>query len=342
MGIEEMRLVDDTKMPVSQDVTNGVNGNHDGNNGHHEYESESESEIEDAEPVSATLVLRVVSEPPSPSVSRKSSFRRDQPPSFLQDEPPSHARSEQFLQVQVQRSTSSSSLSGSRSQSRSRPVSAAPSFCITDTEPSYNSFNNFNGHDALERYKKQSVASSRESSMSPTPSMYGVSDMSLSQSQSSLNSNEFMQKISEQTKMIQQGMRTLRGEMDNQMRLLDLGQEAVVLSGLQKQTSSSLKNIKNLYDETKYLKTYLEKLEAKVHYDMSVTHKNPQSPPWYRRLLFLGGILGTGAWIWSRQDPSGFERSVEKMSQQSLIMWGSCVDFLTNKAGSNNLAVTLK
>jgi len=342
MGIEEMRLVDDTKMPVSQDVTNGVNGNHDGN-GHHEYESESESEIEDAEPVSATLVLRVVSEPPSPSVSRKSSFRRDQPPSFLQDEPPSHARSEQFLQVQVQRSTSSSSLTGSRSQSRSRPVSATPSFCITDTEPSYNSFNNFNGHDGtLERYKKQSVASSRESSMSPTPSMYGVSDMSLSQSQSSLNSNEFMQKISEQTKMIQQGMRTLRGEMDNQMRLLDLGQEAVVLSGLQKQTSSSLKNIKNLYDETKYLKTYLEKLEAKVHYDMSVTHKNPQSPPWYRRLLFLGGILGTGAWIWSRQDPSGFERSVEKMSQQSLIMWGSCVDFLTNKAGSNNLAVTLK
>ena len=70
-----------------------------------------------------------------------------------------------------------------------------------------------------------------------------------------------MQRISDQTKMIQQGMRTLRGEMDNQMRMLDLGQEAVVLSGLQKQTSSSLKNIKNLYDETKYLKTYLEKVK---------------------------------------------------------------------------------
>jgi len=324
-------------MPVSQDLSNGVNGN-----GQHEYESasESESEMEDAEPVSATLVLRVVSEPPSPAVSRKGSFRRDQPPSFLTDEPPPHARSEQFLQVQVQRSTSSGSIAGSRPQSRSRPVSAAPSFCITDTEPSYNGFNGHNG--TLERYKKQSVTSSRESSMSPTPSMYGVSDMSLSQSQSSLNSNEFMQRISDQTKMIQQGMRTLRGEMDNQMRMLDLGQEAVVLSGLQKQTSSSLKNIKNLYDETKYLKTYLEKLEAKVHYDMSVTHKNPQSPPWYRRLLFVGGILGTGAWIWSRQDPAGFERNVEKLSQQSLIMWGTILDFFTNKGGSNNLAVTLK
>ena len=48
------------------------------------------------------------------------------------------------------------------------------------------------------------------------------------------------------------------------MHLLDVGQEAIVLSGLNKHASDSLKNIKNLYDETKYLKTYLEKLEAKV------------------------------------------------------------------------------
>ena len=47
------------------------------------------------------------------------------------------------------------------------------------------------------------------------------------------------------------------------MRMLDLGQEAVVLSGLSKHASSSLKNIKNLYDETKYLKTYLEKVVNK-------------------------------------------------------------------------------
>ena len=44
------------------------------------------------------------------------------------------------------------------------------------------------------------------------------------------------------------------------MRMLDLGQEAVVLSGLSKHAASSLKNIKNLYDETKYLKSYLEKV----------------------------------------------------------------------------------
>merc|ERR1711868_131588 len=85
---------------------NGVNGNGNGIN-HVHYDddcgSDTESEVEEAEPVSATLVLRVVSEPASPSVSRKSSFRRsDQPPTFLTEE----SRGEQFLQVQVQRSTS--------------------------------------------------------------------------------------------------------------------------------------------------------------------------------------------------------------------------------------------
>ena len=100
-----------------------------------------------------------------------------------------------------------------------------------------------------------------------------------------MNTVDFMQRVSNQTKVIQQGIKTLRGEVspkssrlgsfseknvfflskvDNPMHLLDVGQEAIVLSGLNKHASDSLKNIKNLYDETKYLKTYLEKLEAKV------------------------------------------------------------------------------
>merc|ERR1712130_1041156 len=287
------------------------NGHGNGLNGHTIIE-ESESDAEEVEPVSASLVLRVVSDTPSPSVSRKPSFRREGAPAFLTEEPSSGT----FLQVQVQRSSSSSSL-GRRSAPRSRNPSS-DDWTIA-RQPSY----------------------SRDSSVSPSPSLYDFSEADLSKP-NGVNTMDFMQRVSNQTKVIQQGIKTLRGEVDNPMHLLDVGQEAIVLSGLNKHASESLKNIKNLYDETKYLKTYLEKLEAKVHYDVSVTHKNPQSPPWYRRLLFLGGILGTGAWIWSRQDPSGFERSVEKMSQQSLIMWGSCVDFLTNKAGSNNLAVTLK
>ena len=174
-----MRLLEDNKPETNG---HGVNGNGNGvhTNGHCE-DTDSESEVEDAEPVSATLVLRVVSEPASPSVSRKSSFRRpDQPPTFLTEE----SRGEQFLQVQVQRSTSSGSINGndamhnmspsdspapgSRAQSRSRPGSAAPSLYITDTEPPSP------GPFAVERFRKQSGLSSRESSMSPTPSMYGL------------------------------------------------------------------------------------------------------------------------------------------------------------------------
>lgn len=73
-----------------------------------------------------------------------------------------------------------------------------------------------------------------------------------------------MARISDQTRAIQAGVRSLRAEMDSQMRLLDIGQEAVVLSGLSNHASSSLKNIKNLYDETKYLKSYLEKVNRKI------------------------------------------------------------------------------
>ena len=80
----------------------------------------------------------------------------------------------------------------------------------------------------------------------------------------SVDSADFMARISEQTRMIQEGMKTLRGEMDNQMRMLDIGQEAVVLSGMNKHAANSLKNIKNLYDETKYLKSYLEKVRQHI------------------------------------------------------------------------------
>ena len=67
-----------------------------------------------------------------------------------------------------------------------------------------------------------------------------------------------------ESKLIQVLKFLFLSKVDNPLHLLDVGQEAIVLSGLNKHASESLKNIKNLYDETKYLKTYLEKLEAKV------------------------------------------------------------------------------
>ena len=123
-----MRLIEDAKVQGNGGVkTNGVNN---GNNGLHlgeddHTDEEDEEEIE-PEPVSGTLVLRVISEPPSPSVSRKPSVRRDrdQPPAFLTDTD----RAEQYLQVQVQRSTSSSSITGQPSaQHQSAPLSLVQS-----------------------------------------------------------------------------------------------------------------------------------------------------------------------------------------------------------------------
>ena len=75
---------------------------------------------------------------------------------------------------------------------------------------------------------------------------------------------DFMQKVSDQTKVIQKGLKTLRGEVDNPLRVLDIGQEAIVLSGLNRSAGESLKDIKNLYDETKYLKSYLEKVVQNI------------------------------------------------------------------------------
>ena len=52
----------------------------------------------------------------------------------------------------------------------------------------------------------------------------------------------------------------MRSQMTDPARVNELGQEAIVLSGLRERASESLKHIKNLYEETKYLKGYLEKV----------------------------------------------------------------------------------
>ena len=66
-----------------------------------------------------------------------------------------------------------------------------------------------------------------------------------------------MAAVANQTKMLESGLRELRTEMSNPMRVVDLGQEAIILSGLNQKAGDSLKHIKNLYEETKYLKTCL-------------------------------------------------------------------------------------
>ena len=90
-----MRLVEEPKERHNKRLTmNGVNGNGNGihaSNGDGDT-SESESDMEDAEPVSATLVLRIINEPPSPESSTNLVLKPDQ----SEDE---GARRTSFLQV---------------------------------------------------------------------------------------------------------------------------------------------------------------------------------------------------------------------------------------------------
>lgn len=287
-----------------------------------EEESSDDEDIEEMEPVSATLVLRVLSEPPpSPSVSRKSSTRRNQPPHFLDTED----IQETFLQVQVQRSTSSSSLSG-RAQSRSRPASTTPSFYVTEPEDSWQLAIR-DGHRDTVRELGVSRDTSRESSVSPDSSLYGP--YSLDTHKHKMSPVEMIQRVSQHTRAMETGLKELRQELDSPTRLLDVGQETVVLSGLNKQAADSLKHIKNLYDETKYLKTYLEKLEAKVHYDMVMKKASPSRPPWYRRLLFICLLGGITIYTWHRIDPQGCETKLAKVGESSLGLVEELRTFVT-------------
>jgi len=303
--------------------------------------SDEEEEEEEPEPVSATLVLRVVSDAASPSLSRKSSFRRNQPPGFLVHD---DNNGDTFLQVQVQRSTSSSSISG---RPPSRPASATPSFYVTEPERDWSNsrdefgYRDSGRHVALTRdnsrdFGRLSRDTSRESSVSPTPSMYGSMDLY----NQKLSPVEMINKVGQHTRAMENGLRELRKELDEPTKLLDIGQETVVLSGLNKQAGDSLKHIKNLYDETKYLKTYLEKLEAKVHYDMVMRKSRPDRPPWYRRVLFVAALGGAVVFAWYKVDPQGCEGKLRLGGEKCLSMFETAkLYFATNYHTSNAVLI---
>ncbi|XP_023331531.1 uncharacterized protein LOC111703726 [Eurytemora carolleeae] len=111
--------------------------------------------------------------------------------------------------------------------------------------------------------------------------------------------------------------------------LLDVGQETVVLSGLNKQAGDSLRHIKNLYDETKYLKAYLEKLEAKAHYDMVMRRAERHPPPWYRRILFICGLGGISIYAWYKLDPQGCENRLLQIGNSSRNVLQLAGEFFT-------------
>lgn len=313
-------------MPVrptlSEDFTTIMNGNtvsskdsdRQRNVAHDWTDSEDDSDVEEAEPVMASLVLKIVSEPTTP---RKPSYGRkngdvgeDDGYASLGDA----RQNETYLQVAVQRSTSSSSVH--KSSVRSRHPSTGSQFGLNRSS-SYTSHTGHNGYDSFDSMdhdrqivlRQPSTNASRDGSISPT-SLYGDFDLDI-QRPNGVNTVEFLSSVNRHTKMMQSGVRELRSEIDNPMKVLDIGQEAIILSGLNKQATDSLKNIKNLYDETKYLKSYLEKMEAKVHYDISMRRKTPARPSFFRRAAFLGMVGGTIGYILYRRNPEAFLQKID-------------------------------
>jgi len=306
-----MHLLEDG-VPTNHSINIEMNGNGD----HSDYDtSETESDMEEPEPVSATLVLRVVNETSYPSLSRKSSFMGDETPNSTRDT----NNGETFLQVQVQRSVSSNSISGPGAQFR--PPSTNPSHYFTDAED----LSTYQGN----RSRQFSGDPSRETS----PDIFGIKDFDL-QKNNEVNSVALMDHVSAQTKRIQKGLKTLRGEVDNPLRVLDIGQEAIVLSGLSRSAGESLKNIKNLYDETKYLKSYLEKLEATVQTEIEEQKRKTSQPDWVRRFLFISVVVCTGAVAWRKFDPNSFERSASQLGASANMFFSKTVSFFANNQNS--------
>jgi len=130
---------------------------------------------------------------------------------------------------------------------------------------------------------------------------------------------------------VQAGLRRLRAEVDSPARLREVGQEAVVLSGLNKQAANTMRNIKNLYDETKYLKSFLEKVEGRVQYDMTVLRVTPSRPPWYKRLVFCCAVVGGAGWAWRTAHPASWGRALTWCVTNSVTATSSVMQFFTDQ-----------
>lgn len=129
-----------------------------------------------------------------------------------------------------------------------------------------------------------------------------------------INPLDFMSCVTNQAQVLETGLRELRYEMssDPVKTAVDLGTEAVVLSGLNRKCQRSMGHIQRLYDETKYLKAYLDKMEAKVHYDLETVYKKPHSPGMLRRITFLTCLGLLFGYFYAQKWPLDFEMKTNK------------------------------
>ena len=139
-----------------------------------------------------------------------------------------------------------------------------------------------------------------------------------------------MQRVSNQTKVIQQGIKTLRGEVSPNMSRL---KTFFWVPGWQPDAPAGCRSggHRALWAEQARLREPQEHQESlwwdqvpknlpwkawgkggswfeikgsfltKVHYDIAMRRKTAVRPPWWRRILFLGLIITAGGVVWKQQ-----------------------------------------
>ena len=117
-----------------------------------------------------------------------------------------------------------------------------------------------------------------------------------------------MTAVNTHTQMLENGLRELRHEMtSNPLRsTIDIGTEAVILSGLKNKCQTSISNINKLYSEAKFLGSYLERLEAKAYYDLETFDKNPRKTSWFRRFGLVASLIFIAGYAYKELHPVDF------------------------------------
>lgn len=154
----------------------------------------------------------------------------------------------------------------------------------------------------------------------------------------SVNTVEFMTMINTHTQVLENGLRELRYELatDPLRSTVDIGTEVVILSGLREKCSSSMSHIEKLYEETKFLKSFLEKMESQAHYDLEVINKEPQGPGWLRRLVFISASLGLLGYWYQNKYPEDFEVKFQNVLEVLSLTYQTVLPYLTVNAKLKN------
>jgi hypothetical protein len=147
-----------------------------------------------------------------------------------------------------------------------------------------------------------------------------------------------MSAVNNHTQVLENGLRELRYELtsDPLRTTLDLGTEAIILSGLRQKCQHSMGHIQRLYEETKFLKSYLEKMESQAYFDLERIEKQPQGPSLLRKMTFLLSIGFIFGYFYKQKFPNEFQVKMEEFKS----VGGTIMEILSVNAATSVTNVT--